>query len=172
MHQRSEPQLDPGRLFDTFVDGVYTLAYRIVRDRHRAEDVVQETFIKVIRSIGTYRGDGPIGAWIYRIAYREAITVTRRRTEEPVDPAEALVRAERAGRSVEEQVLAGELAIRLDEAIGTLTEPVRAAFVLRDVEGLPTADVAAALDVSESAVKMRLARARESLRMQLEEYLR
>ena len=50
-------------------------------------------------------------------------------------------------------------------------EPVRAAFVLRDVEGLQTAEVAAALGVSESAVKMRLARARESLRTQLEEYL-
>ncbi len=172
MPQQAETRLEPGWLFDTFVDGVYTLAYRIVRDRHYAEDVVQETFIKVVRSIGTYRADGPIAAWIYRIAYREAITITRRRTEEPLDPAEALGRVERAGASVEEQVLGGELAIRLDEAIATLTEPVRAAFVLRDVEGLSTADVAAALDVSESAVKMRLARARESLRMQLEEYLR
>jgi RNA polymerase sigma-70 factor (ECF subfamily) len=171
MHEQRHPELEPGRLFDAFVDGVYTLAYRIVRDRHYAEDVVQETFIKVIRSIGTYRGDGPIAAWIYRIAYREAIGVTRRRIEEPLDPADAIEQAERSPVNVEEQVLTGELSVRLDEAIGSLSEPVRAAFVLRDVEGLQTAEVAAALGVSESAVKMRLARARESLRTQLEEYL-
>src|SRR5665811_34992 len=171
MHQQHESRLEPGWLFDTFVDGVYTLAYRIVRDRNYAEDVVQETFIKVIGSIGTYRGEGPIAAWIYRIAYRESITVTRRRIEEPLDPTEAMVRADRATKSVEDEVLCGELAGLLDEAIGALSEPVRAAFVLRDIEGLSTADVASALNVSASAVKMRLARARESLRVQLEEYL-
>jgi len=172
MHQHAETRLEPGWLFDAFVDGVYTLAYRIVRDRHYAEDVVQETFIKVIRSIGSYRAEGPIAAWIYRIAYREAISVTRRRTEEPVDPTEAIGRVELPTRSVEDQVLAAELAVRLDDAIGALSEPVRAAFVLRDIEGLSTAEVAAVLDVSESAVKMRLSRARETLRIELEEYLK
>jgi RNA polymerase sigma-70 factor, ECF subfamily len=171
MHRQHESLLEPGWLFDTFVDGVYTLAYRIVRDRHYAEDVVQETFIKVMGSIGTYRGDGPIAAWIYRIAYRESIAVTRRRIEEPLDPTEAMAQADRVTRSVEDQVLGGELSALLDEAIGALSEPVRAAFVLRDIEGLSTAEVASALNVSASAVKMRLARARESLRVQLEEYL-
>jgi RNA polymerase sigma-70 factor (ECF subfamily) len=171
MQQHAETRLEPGWLFDTFVDGVYTLAYRIVRDRHYAEDVVQETFIKVIRSLGSYRGDGPIAAWIYRIAYREAIVVTRRRSEEPLDPTEAIARVERSSPSVEDHVLAGELAARLDDAIGALSEPIRAAFVLRDIEGLSTAEVATVLDVSESAVKMRLSRAREALRVELEEYL-
>jgi len=171
MDQQNEPQLEPGWLFDTFADGVYTLAYRIVRDRHYAEDVVQETFIKVIRALGTYRGEGPIAAWIYRIAYREAITVTRRRTEEPLDPTDALAHAARPSGNVEDEVLAGELASRLDAAIGALSEPVRVAFVLRDIEGLSTAEVAVVLDVSASAVKMRLARAREALRRDLEEYL-
>ena len=68
-------------------------------------------------------------------------------------------------------MLAGELAARLDEAINSLSEPVRAAFVLRDVEGLSTTEVAAVLEISASAVKMRLARARETMRGQLEEYL-
>ena len=171
MHQRSVENLDPAWLFDTFADGVYTLAYRITRDRHLAEDVVQETFIKVIRSLVSYRGDGPIAAWIYRIGYREAITATRRRREDPLDPVAVAVEIDRPTESVEEQVLAGELAARLDEAINSLSEPVRAAFVLRDVEGLSTTEVAAVLEISASAVKMRLARARETMRRQLEEYL-
>ncbi len=171
MHQRSVENPEPGWLFDTFADGVYTLAYRITRDRHLAEDVVQETFIKVIRSLVSYRGDGPVAAWIYRIGYREAITVTRRRREDPLDPVAVAVEIDRPTESVEDQVLAGELVARLDEAINSLSEPVRAAFVLRDVEGLSTMEVAAVLGISASAVKMRLARARETMRRQLEEYL-
>ncbi len=171
MHEASVQTPEPGWLFDTFADGVYTLAYRIVRDRHLAEDVVQETFIKVIRSLATYRGEGPIAAWIYRIAYHLAIAATRRRREEPLDPVAVMVEIDRPTGTVEEQVLAGELAACLDEAIASLSEPVRAAFVLRDVEGLSTSEVAAALEISGSAVKMRLARAREAMREQLEEYL-
>ena len=73
--------------------------------------------------------------------------------------------------SVEHAVLAAELTRRLDTAIAGLAEPLRSAFVLRDIEQLPTAEVAQALDVSESAVKMRLARARQALRVELKEYL-
>jgi RNA polymerase sigma-70 factor (ECF subfamily) len=68
-------------------------------------------------------------------------------------------------------VLNIELIERLDDAMSGLSEPVRAAFTLRDIQGLSTSEVAAVLDVSESAVKMRLARAREALRVQLKEYL-
>jgi RNA polymerase sigma-70 factor (ECF subfamily) len=68
-------------------------------------------------------------------------------------------------------VLNLELVSRLDDAMSQLSEPVRAAFTLRDIQGLSTAEVATVLDVSESAVKMRLARAREALRIQLKEYL-
>jgi RNA polymerase sigma-70 factor (ECF subfamily) len=160
------------RLFNEFADAIYTLGYRIVGDRHLAEDVVQETFIKVIKALPTYRGDGPIGAWVYRIGYREAITVTRRRREDPVDPTTYAVTSIVSGVSVERDVLNLELVERLDDAMSQLSEPVRAAFTLRDIQGLPTAEVATILDVSESAVKMRLARAREALRVQLKEYLR
>jgi RNA polymerase sigma-70 factor (ECF subfamily) len=159
------------RLFNEFADAIYTLGYRIVGDKHLAEDVVQETFIKVIRSLPTYRGDGPIGGWIYRIGYREAITVTRRRREEPVDPMTYQVTSVPSDTSVETDVLNLELVSRLDDAMSHLSEPVRAAFALRDIQGLSTAEVATVLDVSESAVKMRLARAREALRVQLKEYL-
>lgn len=151
---------------------MYTLAFRMLGDRHLAEDVVQETFIKVMRSLGTFRGDGPMAAWLYRIGYREAIAVSRRRREDPIEPAEIALRADRPADDVEHVVVARELAVRLDGAIAGLPEALRSAFVLRDVEGLSTAEVAEVLDISSSAVKMRLARARQALRIELKEYLR
>jgi RNA polymerase sigma-70 factor (ECF subfamily) len=165
------PTVSVALLFDRFADGLYTLGYRILGDRHLAEDVVQETFIKVMRSLDTYRGDGPIAAWLYRIGYREAITATRRRRETPLAPDEMLETGDRPITSVEDAVLASELTRRLDAAIARLAEPLRSAFVLRDIEQLSTSEVAQTLDVSESAVKMRLARARQALRVDLKEYL-
>ena len=160
-----------GSLFVEFADGVYTLAYRMLGDRHLAEDIVQETFLKVIRSLHTYRGEGPIAGWLYRIGYREAIAETRRRREQPTEAAELTQLVDRPVASVESTVIGMELARQLDVALAALSDPLRAAFTLRDVEGLSTAEVAVALEVSESAVKMRLARAREALRIQLREYL-
>lgn len=159
------------QLFYEFADAIYTLGYRIVGDRHLAEDVVQETFVKVFKALPSYREDGPIGGWIYRIGYREAIAITRRRRDEPVDPMTYEVISIPSGISLEATVLNSELADRLDAAIGVLSAPVRAAFTLRAIQGLSTPEVAAILDVTESAVKMRLARAREALRVQLKEYL-
>lgn len=157
-------------LFDDYADGIYTLAARILRDRHAAEDIVGDTFVAVLRNRAPYQGTGPIRAWLYRIAYRQSIAALRKRREQPVDPYD-LVEAAPAIPSIESTVMAGELAGVLDRAIGTLDEPLRAAFVLRDVEELSTRETAAVLELSESAVKMRLARARQSLRVSLEKYL-
>ena len=168
---RTVPRTSIAGLFDEFADGVYTLGFRILRDRHLAEDVVQDTFVKVMKSLHTYRGDGPIAAWLYRIGYREAIAATRRRRDTPIDPEQMLREGDRSVAGVEETVLAGELVRRLDDAIAQLSEPLRATFTLRDIEELSTTEVSRILDISESAVKMRLARAREALRVQLKEYL-
>jgi RNA polymerase sigma-70 factor (ECF subfamily) len=158
-------------LFREFADGVYTLGYRILGDRQLAEDAVQETFIKVMKSLHTYRGDGPLAGWLYRIGYRETIAIARRRRDQPMD-ADLLNRElPPSADNVEKSVVENELADRLDRAIGALTDPLRGAFVLRDIEGLSTAEVAVALEISDSAVKMRLARAREALRIELQEYL-
>lgn len=171
--QSATPSATPSlrRLFDDFADGVYTLAYRIVRDTHYAEDVVQETFLIALRKLHTYRATGSLHAWLYRIAYRQALTVLRKRHDVPTDP-HALPEPTRAvANDVERHILAGELARRLDAAISELDPILRVAFVLRDIEGLSTTDTANALEIGESAVKMRLTRARKHLRLSLQEYL-
>jgi len=174
MHPQSTEFADTrtlGELFAEFADATYTLGYRILGDRHLAEDVVQETFIKVIRSLPTYRGDGPIAGWIYRIGYREAIAISRKRRDEVTDPDGAVFTNLPAAESVEDTVISMDLVEQLDAAMRNLSEPVRATFTLRDIQGLSTREVAEILGVSQSAVKMRLARAREALRVQLREYL-
>lgn len=158
-------------LFREFADGVYTLGYRILGDRHLAEDAVQETFIKVMNSLHTYRGDGPLAGWLYRIGYRETIALARKRRDQPMETELLSRQLEPSTENVEKSVVERELSARLDKAIAALTDPLRGAFVLRDIEGLSTAEVAEALEISQSAVKMRLARAREALRVELQEYL-
>lgn len=157
-------------LFDRLADGVYTMAVRVIGDRHLAEDVVQETFLTALRKLHTWRAEGTIEGWVYRVAYRQAITQLRRRRDEPTDPVD-LVEHAATTPDPEQDVLRSELARRIDDAITALSPTLRAAFVLRDIEGLSTTDVAAALDLSTSAVKMRLKRARMALRADLEGYL-
>jgi len=157
-------------LFDRLADGVFTMAARVVGDRHLAEDVVQETFVTALRKIHTWRAEGSIEAWLYRIGYRQAIAQLRRKRDHPIDPVDLVDRAAIAP-GPEEDLLRSELARRIDDAIGVLTPTLRAAFVLRDIEGLPTGEVATALGLSASAVKMRLKRARMALRAELEGYL-
>jgi RNA polymerase sigma-70 factor (ECF subfamily) len=159
-------------LFEQHADGVYTLAYRMLHDRYTAEDVVQETFLAILRGRAPYRGDGPIAGWVYRIGYRQAIQAMRRRRDVPTESESILRQADRALPGAETALLVKELAERVDSAIQALSPPLRAAFVLRDVEALSTAEVANVLGISQSAVKMRLARAREQLRTELEDYLR
>jgi RNA polymerase sigma-70 factor (ECF subfamily) len=158
-------------LFDDLADGVYTLAYRLLRDRHLAEDAVQETFLAILRGRAPYRGDGPLAAWVYRIGYRQTIAIARRRRDVATE-AEQLARLDdRTSPPADAAALERELAGRLDIAINALNPTLRAAFVLRDIEELPTREVAEILEISESAVKMRLTRARADLRDQLKGYL-
>ncbi len=174
MDDATKPQHHPHTLralFDEFADATYTLGYRILGDRHLAEDVVQGTFVTIIRSLPSYRAEGSIGGWIYRIGYREAIAISRKRRDAVMDPANVAFTTLEAPESVEGAVLHSELVAHLDAAILGLSEPVRAAFTLRDIQGLSTRQVSEILEISESAVKMRLARAREALRVQLKEYI-
>lgn len=156
-------------LFEQHVDGVYTVAYRIVWNRADADDVTQATFLKAMLNLEDLRDPSRAKPWLYRIAYREAITVLRRRRDTPVDPVELPEQVDTT--TPESAVEARDLAETLHRAIGTLPVSLRSAFVLRDVEELSMAEVAASLDIGLSAAKMRVQRARSQLREELQEVL-
>ncbi|MEM9033872.1 MAG: RNA polymerase sigma factor [Actinomycetota bacterium] len=142
-------------------DAVYRLARSVVRDPALAEDVTQDTMIRVWERLDTFRGDGSVRGWILRIAHNTAIATLRRVRDQATDPNLLPDRAEAIGvaRRVE-----GYLAVdELDEALGRLDDISRSLVVLREVEGLSYQEIADVLEISVPAVRTRLMRARRVL---------
>jgi RNA polymerase sigma-70 factor (ECF subfamily) len=159
---------------------VYNLALRLMRnDPMEAEDVLQETFISAFRALDRFEGRSLLSTWLYRIAYnaalmrlrkRELITVSidePRETEEGDPIPRQLVDW---GAAPDRVLLNREVRAALDAAVAALPQTLRSVLVLRDIEGLSTAETAAILDLTETNVKVRLHRARLALRERLSAY--
>jgi RNA polymerase sigma-70 factor (ECF subfamily) len=156
----------------TYAD-VYALAFRLVRDRDEAADVTQEVYMRVMRSVVGFRGESAFGTWLHRVTVNTALTALRRRSRRTMPGREAFgvpgdvhaIVDPDAGP--EERAERAELLARAEAAVAALPESSRTIVVLRDVEGLSTAEVADRTGLSETAVKVRLFRARERLRASL-----
>jgi RNA polymerase sigma-70 factor, ECF subfamily len=155
---------------------IFRLAINITRNREDAEDVLQDAFLKCFQHFDEFRGDSRFYSWLVRIAVNEALMKLRKRRSDRSLPIEDAVDGEGEtipGEVMEwrpgpEQILAqAELRIILERAVQTLPAPQRAAFRLRDVEGLSTEETAELLNLTEAAVKSSLHRARAGLREQL-----
>ena len=172
--QRGEPGALDALVRATYAD-VYALAYRLVRDREEAADVTQEVFVRVMRSVVGFRGESAFGTWLHRVTVNTALTSLRKKSRRPQPGREAfaLPGADSVGAVVdpdagpEERAERAELLARAEAAVAALPESSRTIVVLRDIEGLSTAEVAAHTGLSETAVKVRLFRARERLRASL-----
>lgn len=158
---------------------MYNLALRLMADPHEAEDVLQETFISAFRALPRFEERSQLGTWLYRIAYNAALMRLRKRrvrTESLDEPgvAEGVDLAPRQFTDwtalPDKLLLRRELRDSLNAALLTLPESLRGVFVLRDIEGLSTAETAAALALTETNVKVRLHRARLALREKLSAY--
>ena len=158
-------------LMRRYNERVYRAARAIVRDEREAEDVVQHAYVNAYAHLDQFAGRAAFSTWLTRIAVHEALARVRRQGRyEPFDDERASVEASVLlvpDDDPERQTLTGELRVLLESAIDGLPDGAREVFVLRDVEGLSTADVAASLDVSEDVVKTRLSRARAALRQTL-----
>jgi RNA polymerase sigma-70 factor (ECF subfamily) len=158
---------------------VYNIAVRLTNDPLEAEEVMQETFINAYRSLDRFEGRSQLGTWLYRIAYNAALMHLRKRRPLTTSIDEPLVDedGDTAPRQLvdwgplpDQIVLSGELRQVLDQAIARLPEGLRVVFVMRDVEGLSTAETAEVLELTETNVKVRLHRARLALRERLTTY--
>jgi RNA polymerase sigma-70 factor, ECF subfamily len=134
---------------------------RILRSPHDAEDALQEALLRGWRSLDRFEGRGSLRSWLYRIATNTSLDQMRRRSEratmdELADHAE-----------LEDHVEQREWLQRLTEAAGRLTPKQRAAFVLRDIIGLPASEAADALGTSLASVNSSLQRARSAVRGEL-----
>lgn len=156
------------QLVAEYGDRVYGIALRITGSPSDAEDVMQDAFLQAFRAWPTFRGQSAPTTWLYRIAVNAALMRLRaRRAAEYLSerPDEADIRDWSADAA--QPALRAEVQRRLEEGIQRLPEDLRVTLVLRDIEALSTSETAAALDISEAAVKSRLHRARALLRRYL-----
>ena len=150
---------------------VYRAARAIVRDESEAEDVMQQAYVNAYAHLRQFDKRAQFSTWLTRITINEALArVRRKRTYQCVDDETTEVESllNRVDPSdPEQQAVAGELRVVLESAIDRLADGAREVLVLREIEGMSTAEVAAALDVSEDVVKSRLSRARAAIRRDL-----
>lgn len=155
---------------------VFSLIYRMVRDREIAEDLAQETFVKVLNAIDSYRPEHKFSSWIFKIANNAAIDHLRRREPDllSLNGAPDAVSPERQeatalqvrdhGESPLDELEARELGSHIETAIARLRPEYRACIMLRHVEGRPYEEIAAILDLPLGTVKTYIHRARAELR--------
>jgi len=155
---------------------VFSLVYRMVRDREQAEDIAQETFIKVFNNIERYDSRYKFSSWIFKIASNLAIDTLRKkelatvsidgsRHAETADEIESTrITVESRDENPEEALLAKELGAELEQAIGALRPEYRTAILLRHVEGRAYEEIAEVMGIPLGTVKTYIHRARGELR--------
>jgi len=149
-------------------DRVYRLAYRLAGNQHDAEDLTQETFIRVFRSLSSYT-PGTFEGWLHRITTNLFLDMARRRSRLRMEGLpEDTDRLAGDGPSPEQVYSQTHLDPDLQEALDELAPEFRAAVVLCDVEGLSYEEIGATLGVKLGTVRSRIHRGRQALRASLE----
>ena len=161
---------------------VFSLIYRMVRDRTLAEDLSQDTFVKVLNALDSYRPEYKFSSWVFKIANNVAIDQLRRRelntlsldgspdarTKDEVE-ATALQATDRSETPLAE-LESRELGAVIEQAISRLRPEYRACILLRHVEGRSYEEIAETLDLPLGTVKTYIHRARHELQEYLEPY--
>lgn len=148
---------------------LYRVARAILRDDREAEDVMQQAYVNAYAHLRQFDGRAAFATWLTRICANEALGRAKKRGRyEPIDD-DVLTEMPMAAPipDPERQTLARELAVLIESAIDALPDGSREVFVLREVQGLNTAETAQSLNLSEDVVKTRLSRAKVALRQQL-----
>ncbi|MEM7325292.1 MAG: RNA polymerase sigma factor [Actinomycetota bacterium] len=147
----------------------YTLALRLVGNEEDARDVVQETYLRAHKGIKKFRGDAQITTWLHRITANCASTYLGRkgRHRHEALPEDVDIADEHPQRDPVLRADITALRSQLTDALMQLPPKLRAVVVLRDIYDLPHEAIAEQLDITESAAKVRLHRARKRLRERL-----
>jgi RNA polymerase sigma-70 factor (ECF subfamily) len=159
---------------------VFSLIFRMVRDSATAEDLSQDTFIKILNNIDKYRPEFKFSSWLFKIAHNIAIDFLRRRQLDTISidgspHAATAAEAEAStfdidsgGENALDAMAAKELGSAIERAIGALRPEYRSCIMLRHVEGRSYEEIAATLDLPLGTVKTYIHRARSQLREALE----
>ena len=155
-------------LMRRYNERVYRAARAIVRDELETEDVMQQAYVNAFTHLRQFNGSAQFSTWLTRIAINESLARVRRQGryeafDDELSHVESFM-SRSPSENPERQAFTSELRELLESAIDTLPDGMREVFVLRDVEGLSTLEVAECLGVTEDVVKTRLSRGRAALR--------
>ena len=151
---------------------VYRVAYQFAGNHHDAEDIAQEVFIKVYRSLDRFRQDAQLTSWMYRIVMNACIDHRRRQRLAVAAPfgeeaEQRMLNTPEERPDPEERAYAGELGQVLESEIGRLPNGQRVVFVMRHHQGMKLCEIAEALGLAEGTVKRQLHAAVHRLRQAL-----
>ena len=170
-------------LAEAYGSKIYQLAFRYLRNKEDAEEVMQDVLFKVHRKVSSFRGDAALSSWIYRITFnasmsrlrtakyqrtmRDELSITM--TDADEQPSARLDLADWSDMA-DEQVYRSQLRTRVFRAILSLPAIYRAPVMLRDIQGMSTEEASAMLRVKDQTLKSRLHRGRLILRKQLADF--
>ena len=161
---------------------IYGLLFRLTQDAEEAADLTQDTFLQVLRSIKSFRGDSELKTWLFRIAINESRNRfrwwKRRRRESTVSLDEPPVHdgvplnetLADATEDPEQALMRRQERERLERALNDLPLPFREVVVLCDIEGQSYQEIASILKINIGTVKSRIARGREEMRKRLKDF--
>lgn len=169
------------RAFEELVDRhkqkAYYIAFDFARDREEARDLSQEAFLKAFTNLRNFDGRSSFYTWFYRILVNLCLDYKRRQKRAPTDSFDETLEAEmepshqpQRPRSPDQQVLAGQISRRVDEALAALPARQRTAFILKNHQGLSIREIAELMQTAEGTVKVHLHRAVTALRQSLAEF--
>ena len=162
------------QVVEDYADFAYNVAFRMLRNTEDAEDAVQEAFISAYRSFHRFKGESKVSTWLYRIVINACLMKIRKeksRSKYLTETGYNDAVIQDWGNDPEQAAVNSELRDQVESGLASLSPELRAAVVLRDVQGVTTEEGAAALGLSIPAFKSRLHRGRILLRKQLAGYL-
>ena len=152
---------------------MYAVALRMCGNREDAQDCLQESMLRIYRSIGSFKGQSSFGTWVYRITMNTCLDELRKRKSRQSASLDNLVESGFSPtdgvNTPEKQAVNSEQRRVLNTAIQSLPEEMRSAIVLRDIQGFTYDEIAEMQDANIGTIKSRISRAREKLRQILRE---
>lgn len=162
------------RLMAQHENRMYAVALRMCANREDAQDCLQEAMLRVYRAIGSFKGQSTFSTWVYRITMNTCLDELRRKKNRQNTSLDNLVdmgwSPTDGGAGPEKQALMREMREKMHGAIRELPDDMRAAVVLRDIQGFSYDEIAQMLEINVGTIKSRISRGREKLREKLKEY--
>lgn len=157
-----------------YQDSIYNLCVYMIGDPTNAEDITQETFLKAYQNLKSFKPHATIYTWLYRIAVNACIDYKRRASLESIFKhpySEDIIENEITDKpGIENGSEPEHVTVLLNKAINRLSEKLKAALILKEIEGLSYEEIANTLDISIGTVKSRLSRAREELKRYMKKH--